>query len=462
MDIILGAGTFNCTEMDVDVNGKQCQTILLNFPIHVAGQGMGQTIIHGMIKIEGDPSSKKRVVLRDLSVSGSSEFGIKSVGGMPIKMERCEVYDCKDAGIWLEKCGTDALPFELMDCSVHHNRVGIATRQMTGLLYNMKCQNNNYGIMVGTNCLVHVRGKRSMYATNSEMNIVASGKQATIAIHVLPNNPVSKRNAKGKDTDSRKGGTIFNATTPRSQGILGQLYFNGQGVHKSYAKARYWAQVSAAQGFAESQYGLGQLYLRAEGVPQNYKKAEQWFSKAAHQGHAPATRALALMHARGHGVTQSYSKALELCQAAANMGLAPAQNDLAFMYARGLGANQSWKIAQHWYELAAEQKYAAAWLNLGKMYFRGDGVSQSFERARHYFELAAKSNDAKASQGMYNLAAMYQHGKGVGQSNERARALLKQAGDLGHKQAIEQLAEWNRLNQCTLKHFWENMAEGKE
>jgi TPR repeat protein len=52
---------------------------------------------------------------------------------------------------------------------------------------------------------------------------------------------------------------------------------------------------------------------------------------------------------------------------------------------------------------------------------------------------------------------MYQHGKGVGQSNEKARALLKQAADRGHKQAIRQLEEWNRLNSVTLQHFWENM-----
>jgi TPR repeat protein len=376
---------------------------------------------------------------------------------MPIKLERCEIYNCNDAGIWIEKCGNHALPFELIDCYVHHNRVGIATRQMTGFLYNVRCQNNNYGLMVGTNCLVHVRGALSKFINNSEMNCVASGKEATVAIHVPPDTPVTKRNEKGNDVDSRKGGTIFNATTPRGQGILGQLYFNGQGVLKSYEKAKYWALMSAEQGFAESQYGLGQLYLRAEGVAKDYTKAKAWFLKAANQNHAPARRALALMYARGHGVQQSYTKALEMSQIAANMGLAPAQNDLAFMYAKGLGTTQSWDNARHWYELAAEQKYAAAWLNLGKMYFRGDGVEKSFARARQYFELAAKSSDSKASQGMYNLAAMYQHGKGVGQSNEKARALLKQAADRGHKQAIRQLEEWNRLNSVTLQHFWENM-----
>ena len=77
--------------------------------------------------------------------------------------------------------------------------------------------------------------------------------------------------------------------------------------------------------------------------------------------------------------------------------------------------------------------------------------------ALKYFQKVAESNDVKASQGMYNLAVMYQHGKGVAQSNERARSFLKQAADLGHKQAIEQLAEWNRLNDFSLKHFYENM-----
>ena len=286
-----------------------------------------------------------------------------------------------------------------------------------------------------------------------------SGKQATIAIHLPASIRVTQRNERGADMDSRKGGTIINATTPRGQGILGQLYFNGQGVKKSYKLAKFWAKMSAEQGFAESQYGLGQLYLRGEGVSRSYAQAKHWFEMAAGQGHAPARRALALLYARGQGVVKSYDKAREFCEMAAELGLASAQSDLGFMYSRGLGIDKSWEMAKHWYELAAEQQHAAAYLNLGKMYFRGDCeiAGQSFDRAREYFELAANSKDVKASQGMYNLATMYQHGKGVKQSNERARALLKQAADLGHKQAIEQLAEWNRLNHISLKHSWETM-----
>jgi len=468
LDILLSDGLYKCDEMDVDVNGRQCSTLLIDFPIHIAGSGMGKSIIEGMIKVEGFVNARNRVILRDLSLGGSSdlsdqEFGIKSVGGLPIKLERCEISNCNDAGLWIEKCGHEALPFELIKCYVHHNRVGFATRKMSGSLRNTRFHDNNYGLMVGTHCLVHIRGEDTQFLNNTEMNCVASGRQAAIAMHVPPTIRVTIRNAQGADMDSRKGGTIFNATTPRGQGILGQLYFNAQGVKKSYRRAKYWAQLSAEQGFAESQYGLGQLYLRAEGVQQDFSLAKHWFEMAAGQGHAPARRSLALLYARGQGVPKSYTRAREMCEIAAEMGLASAQCDLGFMYARGLGAEQSWEQAKHWYEMAADKHYASAYLNLGKMYFRGDcdSAGQSFDRARQYFELAASLNDDKASQGMYNLAVMYQHGKGVVQSNERARALLKQAAERGHKQAIEELAEWNRLNHVTLQHFWENIVGGE-
>ena len=458
VDILLSEGTFDCDEYDIDVNGKKCATILLNFPIHIAGQGMGKTHIRGMVRVEGDATSQSGVVLRKLSiVGGSSEFGVKSVSGLPIKMDKCEVSDCNDAGLWIEKCGFAARPFELISCHIHHCRVGFATRKMSGNITDLNCHDNNYGLMVGTDSFIHLRGEHTMFCQNSEMNLVASGHQAAIAIHLHPSLRVTTRNERSFDMDSRKGGTIINVTTPRGQGILGQLYFKAQGLPRAQEKAKYWASLSAEQGFAESQYGLGQLYLLGKGVKKDYSKAKDWFERAMKQGHAAATRALALMFARGHGVPQSYVRANEVCTLAAAMGFAPAQCDLGFMYARGLGTEQSWERAKYWYELAAEQSHAAAYLNLGKMYFRGDGVKQSLDVALKYFQKVAESNDVKASQGMYNLAVMYQHGKGVAQSNERARSFLKQAADLGHKQAIEQLAEWNRLNDFSLKHFYENM-----
>ena len=48
-------------------------------------------------------------------------------------------------------------------------------------------------------------------------------------------------------------------------------------MKKSYKLAKFWAKMSAEQGFAESQYGLGQLYLRGEGVSRSYAQAKHWF-----------------------------------------------------------------------------------------------------------------------------------------------------------------------------------------
>ncbi len=173
VDIILNEGVFLCDEIDLDVNGKQCRTVLLDFPIHIAGKGMGKSTIDGMIKVSGNVNSSERVILKDLTIGGDTEFGLKSVTGLPIKLERIEVRDCKDAGLWMEKCNTNrAAPFELIECNIHHNRVGFATRKMSGSIRNSRFHSNNYGLMVGTHCLTHIRGQSTQFFQNQEMNCV--------------------------------------------------------------------------------------------------------------------------------------------------------------------------------------------------------------------------------------------------------------------------------------------------
>ena len=73
-----------------------------------------------------------------------------------------------------------------------------------------------------------------------------------------------------------------------AQGILGGIYYNGEGLPQDYKQAVYWYKKSADQGNAIAQYNLGIMYYNGEGVAQNYKKAYVWKSLAAAQGHKKA------------------------------------------------------------------------------------------------------------------------------------------------------------------------------
>ena len=61
----------------------------------------------------------------------------------------------------------------------------------------------------------------------------------------------------------------------------GNAYYYGKGVPKNYAKADYWYQKAAEQGYALAQYKLGLAYNNGRGVSKNYAKSYYWMYKAA-------------------------------------------------------------------------------------------------------------------------------------------------------------------------------------
>jgi TPR repeat protein len=114
---------------------------------------------------------------------------------------------------------------------------------------------------------------------------------------------------------------------PEKQFILGNVYFNGEGVPQDYAEASRWYRLAADQGLAESQHMLGVMYDRGEGMPQDFSKAVKWFREAADQGFAPAQYDLGSQYATGEGVPQNFSEAYVWFSLAASAGLEMARKD---------------------------------------------------------------------------------------------------------------------------------------
>ncbi len=69
-----------------------------------------------------------------------------------------------------------------------------------------------------------------------------------------------------------------------SQKLLGDCYYNGDGVVQNYKKAVYWYNRSATQGNAEAQFWLGYCFCFGEGVAENINKAQYWLEFAAAAG----------------------------------------------------------------------------------------------------------------------------------------------------------------------------------
>jgi TPR repeat protein len=109
------------------------------------------------------------------------------------------------------------------------------------------------------------------------------------------------------------------------QNVLGDVYYEGEGVPQDYGEALKWYLLAADQGLAESQHMLGIMYDQGNGMPQDYVKAVSWYRKAADQAYAPAQFELGNNYADGEGVPQNFAEAYVWYSLAASAGLEQAR-----------------------------------------------------------------------------------------------------------------------------------------
>ena len=76
---------------------------------------------------------------------------------------------------------------------------------------------------------------------------------------------------------------------------IGDCYYYGRGVDKSYEKAVEYYRIGADKGNAYAQYSLGYCYEQGQGVKSNRYRAIDWYKKAAAQGNESAEKALKKM-----------------------------------------------------------------------------------------------------------------------------------------------------------------------
>ena len=111
----------------------------------------------------------------------------------------------------------------------------------------------------------------------------------------------------------------------------------------------------AEQGNARVQFVLGEMYYNGEGVLQDYKTALKWYTLAAEQGNAIAQGNLGTMYAEGEGVLPDDKTAAKWYRLAAGQGDIDAQNNLGLMYGLGRGVSKSDVYAYMWLNIAALQ-----------------------------------------------------------------------------------------------------------
>jgi Tfp pilus assembly protein PilF len=113
-----------------------------------------------------------------------------------------------------------------------------------------------------------------------------------LAIYYLKNN--KKRQAERILKDLAKSD---DEEAPSALGIL--YFYGGKGFSKNSVESLKWNQIAAEIGNPESKYLVGQHYYHGLAIKKSYAEARNWFQKAALENHVPAQKALAQMWSLG-------------------------------------------------------------------------------------------------------------------------------------------------------------------
>lgn len=152
-----------------------------------------------------------------------------------------------------------------------------------------------------------------------------------------------------------------------AQELLGECYFNGNGVDQDYKKAFDYYLKAANVGIINAQERVGHCYCNGCGVLQDYKQAIKWYTKAAAQGNAEAQYALGDCYFYGTGTEEDYNQAVKWYTKAATQGNPEYQYALGVLYYYGDEIDQDLGKAVEWLSKSAEQGNTSAQEMLDKL-----------------------------------------------------------------------------------------------
>ncbi|WP_199764213.1 tetratricopeptide repeat protein, partial [Helicobacter felis] len=178
--------------------------------------------------------------------------------------------------------------------------------------------------------------------------------------------------------------------------ILGDMYYNGQGVRRDYVRVVSYYQKAGEMGDTKAYNILGDMYKNGQGVPQNYPKAFDYYQKAGEMGDGGSYRILGDMYYNGQGMQKNYQGAVAYYQKAGEMGNPYGYVLLADMYYGGHGVEQDYAKAFDYYQKAGSWGHGVAFYHLGNLYQNGQGVQKSPVLALKYFQKACDVGFKKA------------------------------------------------------------------
>lgn len=187
----------------------------------------------------------------------------------------------------------------------------------------------------------------------------------------------------------------------------------------AYKEEAEWSLKAAAQGAIDGYWRLGLLYYYGQGIEKSYAKAVECFTNYAKVKYESSCVEYPLSRFEKRG----YPK-IDVCFFFAELGSGGAQSDAGYYHYLGEGIEQSYEKAVEWFAKAAENGNANGQNNYGVCYQYGHGVEQSYEKAVEWYEKAAAQDNATA---LWNLSYCCYHGLGTKKDVKRAGQLYMKA-----------------------------------
>ncbi|WP_337020103.1 tetratricopeptide repeat protein [Oceanobacillus massiliensis] len=217
---------------------------------------------------------------------------------------------------------------------------------------------------------------------------------------------------------------------PDAQFSLGHFY-------KSFGRddwALVWFEAATAAGNLDALYWIGNYYFDGIVVGKSFEKAFHCYRKAALEGHPDAMNNYADMYFRGEYVEKDVNRAYELFSQAAERGVPESMYTVGYMYTNGIGTERDLEKAKHWIKQSALSGDSYAANHLGQEAFEADNG----EEALRWFQMAADRQDPV---GKFNLGYCYESGVGTPVNMKKAKYLYQQAALLGDAEAKERLKD---------------------
>ncbi|MBR0793912.1 sel1 repeat family protein [Bradyrhizobium jicamae] len=179
---------------------------------------------------------------------------------------------------------------------------------------------------------------------------------------------------------------------PKSMTMLGELYANGLGVKRNYAKADEWYQKASDAGDREAMFALAMMKIAGRGGAVDKEGAVKLLASSTKLGEPKAAYNLALLYLDGQTLPQDVKRSAELLRMAADAGNPEAQYALATFYKEGTGVPKDLEKSVRLLQAASLADNVDAEVEYAIALFNGTGTPRNLPAAVALLRKAARQN----------------------------------------------------------------------